>query len=643
MRRRRHSWVWACLLGWSLWKAHALGQPMQALDATHEPRLNQPISLREPSIPLQSLMRRLSQETGLDLRVIDSVRDFRVCLLVHEQPLHEVLQRLADTFGFRWTRQKDKEGREYYLLLEPREARAERERLSQFLTALREREPADILREATRRIPDFVFRLSYAEYSKAIGQKEDGAITFREADERLKPLLLTTPSPLPSTPQAIYDRYLTRLARQILLSYPTLYLLGNLREEEWEKLRQYGWLSLTPERVPEDLAESIRNLPVQIYDLLNQSFNFTVNRLQLICTDSEFELQVVWDQRKEGETRSSGTIRYELAHLSLSSVQQILSEALEAVLLKSVELPPTLDCRLPTALEKEAWDAWYHLPAWLLVGAAESCQLNLIGEWSPVWLGLTAQGYLEIRWDSLLRNLARGYWLTRDGQWLMIQVRLPALARVLELPDAEFRQWFRRGEMDIDTAATLERRLFIAHFDALSWLRVAYLSAKRTIQMEPPLRLGQQLSYIQGVPFVDPLYDALNDLRGGSSVIRQLLRFYGRLNTMQRATLKRGGTLRWEQLTQSQQVALLRVLMNWELLKATPSLQVRLQPAELPQSVMVLGPSTEGVPFSAWYSFPEEVAREAGIPFVKGCKFVVDGLEGSFGYPLVLPLKFALR
>lgn len=615
------------------------------LDSAHEPRLNTTLSLREPTISLHELMRKLSRETGLDLRVGDSIRYFRACLLVNERPLHETLQRLADTFSFRWTRQKTRDGKEYYLLLEPREARAERERLTQFLAVLREKEPADILREALARIPDFAFRLSYEEYLRVTGRTREGEAQPKEPDPRLLPLLKPASAPLPRDLQAIYDRYLNRLAREILLNYSALYLLGNLSEDEWQQFRRYEQLLLSPDRLPIEALEQYREAQLKPYEEAGIASQLTLQRLRLTCSEEALTIFMIWEQRWGEQPRNRGTIALGTAHLSMSSAQRVLDDALEAFRSEVREPLPALDCRLPSTIEPAILQAWLHLPAYLLLSGADACKINLVGEWSPLWFAMTAGQYLDTSWAGLLRCLARGYTLTLDEQWLMIQARLPALARALDISEMEFQRWLaHEGLIDIESAIAMDQRLLNAQINALRWLRAASLLAQRLLLKEPPPQLGQQLSYIEGVIMIDPLYNSLGELLSSST--RRLLRFYAHLNAAQRATLKRGMPIRFEQLNSVQQGELGGLLMRENAsVQTVPFAKLRLEPVELPMSLFTLR-SYEGVLQGAWYSFSSEVAREAGIPFVQGCQFTIELPDDTpnapmrrLQFPLLLSLK----
>lgn len=651
--RRRVAFVISLWLSIAAWAQNLDGaskitpgnQVKQALDPAQELRLAQKVSLREAAIPLRELIRKLARETGLDLRVVDSVRNFRACLLVNEQPLYEVLQRLADAFGFHWTRQKERDGKEYYMLLEPREARAERERLSQFITALRQKEPVDILREALARIPDFAFQLSYEEHQRATGQKGASDRQPPEPDPRLQPLLKPVSMPPPRDLQAIYDRYLNRLAREILLDYAALQMLGNLRPAEWQHFRQYERLTLPLERVPQESLERYRNKVIQPLEEWDPPFTHTLKRLELFCSEEQFVIYLVADQHRAESSEILGTLQMGLANITLSSVQQILTDALESLKPSETEPLPALSCRLPSTIEPAVLNAWVHLPAYLLLSGTDTCKLNLVGEWSPLWLAITAEHYLDISWASLLRCFARGYKLTHEGQWLVVQARLPALARALDISEAEFKQWLaREGLIDIDTAVALDQRLFNAQIDALRWLRSVFLLAKRSLMKEPPPQLGQTLNYIEGVIIIDSLYNSLGELL--SSRTRRLLRFYGSLNAAQRATFKRGIAIGFAQLNSAQQGALASFLMRENTpSEALPYAQLRLEIAELPQPLLTLHPSEGGL-WGAWYSFSGDTAREWGIPFVQGCQFTIELPSNTPDTPmrrLRFPLMFALK
>lgn len=92
-----------------------------ALDAKTDPRLQKEVSIFQPPAPLTSLLKKLSEQTGIALQAERNISQYRAILVAEEKPLHEVLRKLAEAFGFRWER-RGKEGEPPgYMLIQPAE------------------------------------------------------------------------------------------------------------------------------------------------------------------------------------------------------------------------------------------------------------------------------------------------------------------------------------------------------------------------------------------------------------------------------------------------------------------------------------------------------------------------------------------
>ncbi len=596
-----------------------------------EPRFATVISVREPVISMRDLIRRLARETRLDLRVADAVRDRRVCIVVGEQPLDEVLTRLAVTFGFGWTRHRERDGQVYYLLSEPSAVRSEREQMTRFLAALREKEPIDLLQESLARVPAFAFRLSYEEHRQLLKQLEGTDSSPATTDPRLRSLLNPQPAPTHNL-QALYNRYLDRLAGEVLRNYYALHLLGTLSREEQRRLRQQEQLRLPPERLPEEALQVVQDRFLEPFRAIETPFQNTLKHLQLSYDDQAFRVQTVWEQRV-GES-GTGTIYYTIAEIPLSGAQQFLNEVLDALKPETPSLP-ALTCRMPPLASLEVGeDAWIHLAAHSLSAGAQACRLNLVAEWSPLWLAMTAPKLSASDWASVLASFGRGYVIQHEDKWLTVSLRAPALARALDISEAEFRQWLTRSELiDIETAVLIERRLLDIQVEALRRLRLAWLPYKQARSKEPPLQLESVLSYLneQGVVIADPLYDSLGELLSRQS--KRLLRFYGSLPTPMRAGLKRGIAVPLGSLPAPAQAQLLRVLGRQDTVSDMIGLGIlRLEPSEIPLTLTVFS-AAQGDLTLAHYMFPEErtyeTARVGKSPFARGCRFVIEFPSGE--------------
>ncbi|GIV16537.1 MAG: hypothetical protein KatS3mg022_1972 [Armatimonadota bacterium] len=128
------------------------------LDPKADPRLEKMVSVFQPPAPLSAVVKALSAPSGVLLTTERSVSEYRAILVAEERPLHEVMRRLAEAFGFTWER-KGKEGEPpIYMLVQPASDAA--------------REAAE-LREMER-LADEIWRYAAAQAAKwaTVGKKE---------------------------------------------------------------------------------------------------------------------------------------------------------------------------------------------------------------------------------------------------------------------------------------------------------------------------------------------------------------------------------------------------------------------------------------------------------------------------------------
>lgn len=129
-----------------------------ALDPKADPRLEKMVSIFQTPAPLSAVVKAISTQSGVLLSTERSISEYRAILIADERPLHEVMRRLAEAFGFTWER-KGKEGEPPgYMLVQPA-ADAGRE-----IAELREME----------RLADEIWRYAAAQAAKwaAAGKKE---------------------------------------------------------------------------------------------------------------------------------------------------------------------------------------------------------------------------------------------------------------------------------------------------------------------------------------------------------------------------------------------------------------------------------------------------------------------------------------
>lgn len=113
---RRHKLI---LLTIILFVSPAVFANEDALDPKTDPRLEKVISIFQTPTPLTTVVKALSTQSGILLTTERSISEYRAILVADERPLHEVMRKLAEAFGFTWER-KGKEGEPpSYMLVQP--------------------------------------------------------------------------------------------------------------------------------------------------------------------------------------------------------------------------------------------------------------------------------------------------------------------------------------------------------------------------------------------------------------------------------------------------------------------------------------------------------------------------------------------
>lgn len=90
-----------------------------ALDPKTDSRLEKVISIFQTPAPLSTVVKALSTQSGILLTAERSISEYRAIQVPDERPLHEVMRKLEEAFGFTWER-KGKEGEPpIYMLVQP--------------------------------------------------------------------------------------------------------------------------------------------------------------------------------------------------------------------------------------------------------------------------------------------------------------------------------------------------------------------------------------------------------------------------------------------------------------------------------------------------------------------------------------------
>ncbi len=190
--------------GWVRWagvlSAIVLGTTLnaQTVDLGKDERLQKPITVREPFIPLKQLLAQLGKELNLSLSATTDIAEDKVCVLVRERPAHEVLQNLADTLRYEWQRSETTDGYRLYL---PQSERVREQQLRQALLLARRQ----VMERALRILIDLARRIRWEELT-------------RVGEDRLSPVQAQL---LPR----LYDVGIYTAAR----------VMGDFRASEWQR------------------------------------------------------------------------------------------------------------------------------------------------------------------------------------------------------------------------------------------------------------------------------------------------------------------------------------------------------------------------------------------------------------------------
>ncbi|MEN3001703.1 MAG: hypothetical protein ABDI19_07680, partial [Armatimonadota bacterium] len=220
-RGLRQAWVLAIVALCTLSEA-------QTVDLSKDERLQKSLTLHEPLIPLKQLLTQIGKELNVNLSATAEIAEDKVCVLVHERPAYEVLQRLADTLRYEWQVSEATGG---YRLYQPHGERVREQQLRQaLLQAHRQR-----MERALRVMIDLARRHPWEELAKSSGR---GAQRFADEQRRL----------------------LARLSDVSL--YAATRVMGDFRASEWQRFWQGETLvfSSAPQMGELPLAPELRHL-----------------------------------------------------------------------------------------------------------------------------------------------------------------------------------------------------------------------------------------------------------------------------------------------------------------------------------------------------------------------------------------------
>lgn len=463
-----------------------------------------------PPTPLGELLQTVSQQTGVSLRAERSAAQHRVILVVHDKPLHETLNKLADAFGYTWRRVEKKNSPPEYMLYQPAQAMSQQRMEVQNLRQMYLRLLREAVREwSPRQITDL--NAVREEVNTAARQIYRDGQKPRSREETLRAIRTTIQSQLTES----------------WATWSLAYTLARFNPQQWNALER-GEVFVV------DTSRADSPLPPQILDVFRRENEAVMERLRNPFPDERAE-----QFRREQMARYreadraiicfalhpvSGRLYYSTAVLAGNEIvssggkSAMLSlweyaTALQDLPAGGESLPPyeqNLVKRLsaktprPVSLQQSAaMDVtgnvlalyarengvdlvaeWYpYLPRGESdAGEARTETLPLVGMGEGIRIrgpsrdldaGEVAFGSVKIMataldWRTVQSNLRRNRYLLRDSDgWIVVSQQLRSLCRQHEIPETKIRKWFlkpgRRGTPDasdlLEIAALLPEQI----------------------------------------------------------------------------------------------------------------------------------------------------------------------------------------
>jgi hypothetical protein len=536
------------LLWGSLW-----AQP--ALNPSEDERLNQKLTVRAVGTPLRDLCLQLSQRTKVALKVEPSVQEYRACVYAKEKPLVEVMQHLAEAFGFQWQREKpsDEEPYQYRLVTPPRKT---------------PETPPDALerfrREALPKVCEQQQTPIEERFQRLIQHAGQEPIRHTEEEWRaLEPVFQSL------------DRF--HLA--------AWYALCQMGESEWRRLANGEALFFStrvPTQIPPKALEDWKAVFRKEIEFLREQYGDTPHRQRDL-------------ERLESVDELRTMIRFDAATGEVKTAHEAVSNGVPFIIDGSrhayteitlwrpntpfLEMPkpemepplpanhPLLSRTLKAFREPGVDDDWFQWLSELIVQMAEATDAPLVAEYYPLQPSpLILQDWERYRprlpqdwykFQALLKEF--GYRLRlSDAGWVIIESRARDQARENDIPHPTLQRWLfkpnRRGILTLDECA---------EFAVLNWQQRSSLhfyiqSFAGLHDLLEGLFVPRELDFLHGgLLYAQNTLVYLTDDRAGTVPIPEngsvhALQLYASLKPAQRAQL-RGAGIPFTQLDTAQQ------------------------------------------------------------------------------------------
>lgn len=428
--------------------------PDTVLDPKSDPRLAKTVTLYFAPTPLGELLQKLSQQTGVVLNAERTVAMHRAILVVHDKPLHECLQRLADAFGYSWQKVETKDKSPRYMLYQTSRSLAEqrtqlakyqqlpRRVLQEVLKTLAGIEPASYQREWERMRDEYQARRkssqpavkNYEEAIQVIARRMLGECSISWDRWNAAVLLAKLPPPMwarleqgetltfrTDAPDSLLAPDFARIWREIeeeLLNRPSPQG-GNEESERMRELHRRnlqrvnaGWISL--------LIPPVSRQPMYASGLASGEIDMLFGTSRPLWY-SYNEIAYLTDQ---------------LLHPVQETASEVTKRFAQPLRKPSLDLSEQVD-----------------LAGNLLARFARANRVNIASEWYPyppsyVWDEHRVESTDVVEWNALAAFLQDyRYELKPTDDWLLVTQRLRPLCRHHDIPEPSIRRWlWKRGQ-----------------------------------------------------------------------------------------------------------------------------------------------------------------------------------------------------
>jgi hypothetical protein len=545
--RMRHILLIVALLWGSLWA-------QSALDPTEDERLQQTLTVRAVGMPLRDLCLQLSQRTKVTLKVDPSAQEYRACVYVKEKPLVEVMQHLAEAFGFQWQREKpsDEEPYQYRLVAPPRKT---------------PETPPDALERFRRKVLPKVCeqqRIPIEErFQRVIQYAGQGRTITEEERQALEPVIKSV------------DRF----------NIGAWYALCQMGESEWRRLANGEALFFStrvPTQIPPKALDDWKAVFRKEIEFLREQYGDTPQRqrdLEKLESVSELRTMIRYDA-DTGELKTAYEALADDNPFIIDGSRYVYTEiALWKANTPFLEMPepemepplpanhPLLSRTLKAFHEPGVDDDWFQWLSELIVQMAEATDAPVVAEYYPLQpCPLILQDWERYRprlpqdwykFQALLKEFDYRLRLS-DAGWVIIESRARDQARENDIPHPTLQRWLfkpnRRGILTLDECA---------EFAVLNWQQRSSLhfyiqSFAGLHDLLEGLFVPRELDFLHGgLLYAQNTLVYLTDDRAGTVPIPEngsvhALQLYASLKPAQRAQL-RGAGIPFTQLDTAQQ------------------------------------------------------------------------------------------